>query len=89
MPEPDPEGIDYGDEWPERVSVLTYRPLWGGNKRHRMARAKAILARLLRDRWACRWCWQSVPLFRRADARYCCEGCRKRSARSRRKAGER
>ncbi|MCJ1900967.1 hypothetical protein MR829_11340 [Paracoccus versutus] len=50
----------------------------------RKARAMRILANLKRNGWACGWCSGPVPEFRRADARYCCEGCRKRAARSRR-----
>lgn len=52
----------------------------------RMARAKRVLRNLAANGWACAWCGGPVPEFRRADARYCCEGCRKRGARGRRTA---
>ena len=40
--------------------------------------------RLHIDGWACRQCCAPIPMYRRADARYCCEGCRKLAARRRR-----
>lgn len=89
MPEPDPYGIELGPDWPERVSVLVYHSLsaafyGGGNKRHRIDRAKRILSNLRWGGWCCPWCKEPVPLLKRADARYCSEGCRKRAARARR-----
>ena len=85
MPAPDPEGIDYGYDYPDRISFLVHQGLFGtGNKRHPMHRAKSILMKISADGWRCRWCWEPVPLARRADAQYCCEACRKRAAKSRR-----
>jgi hypothetical protein len=49
-------------------------------------RAKRILRNLQWGGWLCQWCREPVPLWRRADARFCCEGCRKRAARQRRQA---
>lgn len=49
-----------------------------------MARAKRILQNLAANGWACGLCGGPVPEYRRADARHCGEGCRKRAARSRR-----
>lgn len=82
MPAPDPWGI----------TIETRKGSWGvlvetfmlSGRTQRMARARRILANLKRDGWSCRWCGGPVPEFRRADARYCCEGCRKRDARQRR-----
>jgi hypothetical protein len=34
--------------------------------------------------WRCLWCRDDLQAWRRADAQYCCEGCRKRAARARR-----
>lgn len=81
MPAPDPHGINMGDNGP--LSLLVER--WAcGNHRHRMDRAKRILANLTRANWCCPECGDYVPLFRRADAVYCREGCRKRAQRRRR-----
>lgn len=53
--------------------------------RHRIDRAKRILRALARDGWRCAWCSGPVPLFRRVDAVFCSDGCRKRAARQRHK----
>ena len=87
MPGPDPDGIELGDDYPRRVSVLVYRSdasiiYRGGNMGHRHARALRILKKL-RWGWLCLQCLRPVPIYRRADAVYCCEGCRKRAARAR------
>ena len=82
MPEPDPNGIAEGDNWPRGVLVEQ----WGcGNKRHRMARAISILRNARWGEWSCRECSEAVPFTRRADAVYCREGCRKKAQRRRRK----
>lgn len=81
MPGPDPNGVTLGDGWPERPSVLV-ETYGSGNRKARMARAKRILRNLHRGGWLCHWCGGPVPLWRRADARYCREGCRKRAARA-------
>ena len=87
MPGPDPDGIDFGYDYPRRLSVLVYRSdanilYGGGNMRHRNQRAEAVLRRLCRG-WLCHWCSRPVPIYRRADACYCSQGCRKRAARAR------
>lgn len=87
MPGPEPNGIELGHDYPRRLSVLVYRSdasilYGGGNMRHRNARAESVLKRLARG-WLCHWCRRPVPIYRRADACYCCEGCRKRGARAR------
>ena len=88
MPGPDHDGIELGDGFPRRVSVLVYRSganilYGGGNMRHRKDRAQRVANRL-RWGWLCPQCFRPVPIYRRADARYCCQGCRKRAARERR-----
>lgn len=92
MPGPDPFGLSY-DETPDG-RPLVRAEIWGdsrgpfpGNPRHRMARARAVLLNLHRGGWLCLCCGEPVPIWRRADAVYCCEGCRKRSKRARQPAG--
>lgn len=82
MPAPDPHGIRIeaqGGRW----GVLVETFMLSG-RTQRMARARSILANLHRNGWACLSCGDPVPAHRRADARYCCEGCRKRRSRTRR-----
>lgn len=82
MPAPDPFAIEI-TEWPDGRVTVTYHVHWSGN-RTRKRRAIAILHNVHRSGWRCEWCHAPIPLFRRADARFCCEGCRKRAARERR-----
>jgi hypothetical protein len=83
MPAPDPEGL-----WTERdgnhLRVHHQAYFWSGEDRHRRRRAVTILRRMVAGTWACRWCGDPLPDWRRADAQFCCEGCRKRAARMRR-----
>ena len=94
MPAPDPNGLTYDETTTGAPMVRAEiwgsrnRPFWEGNAKHRIARATAVLKRLKLDGWACRWCRDPIPMYRRADARYCCEGCRKRAARDRRRGVE-
>lgn len=81
MPAPDPNGVTI-DRQGGGFSLLVDTFLLSG-RTQRMARAERIAQNLRRDGWACPWCKRPVPEFRRADARYCCEGCRKRAARGR------
>ena len=83
MPAPNPDGITI-EQRPDGWGVLVDTFMLAG-RTQRMLRAKRILRNLVADGWCCRWCGGPVPEYRRADARYCCEGCRKRDARSRRK----
>ncbi len=85
MPGPDPHAL-WIDTEAERPSVLFQAYFWTGNNGNRRKRAIAILRRLQRSDWKCRWCGDPLPDWRRADALYCCEGCRKRAARVRRRA---
>jgi len=93
MPAPDPNGLTYDETATGAPMVRAEiwgsrnRPFFEGNPQHRMARAAAVLKRLNLDGWTCRQCSEPVPMYRRADARYCCEGCRKRAARERRQGG--
>ncbi len=88
MPGPDPSGIEYSETADGRWSVFAY--VWpksgpyAGNRKHRMARLRAVIANLKIDGWLCSWCSNPVPLWRRADAQFCCEACRKKAARERR-----
>ena len=34
--------------------------------------------------WHCEYCGELMPVWKRVDARYCCESCRKMAARKRR-----
>lgn len=79
MPAPDPEGVWYEVE-PGTIRVFACR-LWLTNPGNRDARAMSIAENLHRNGWRCEWCGDSIPAFRRSDARYCREGCRKRAAR--------
>ncbi|RYH10513.1 hypothetical protein EU800_07120 [Tropicimonas sp. IMCC6043] len=83
MPGPDPEAL-WIDEEADRPTVTYQAYCWTGNNGNRRKRAIAMLRRLARGDWTCRWCGDALPDWRRVDARYCCEGCRKRAARSRR-----
>ena len=82
MPAPDPFAIYPFERRKPRLSIC-YAEC--GNPRHRKARVERIAVQILQSGWCCRYCGQPVPLHRRADARYCCEGCRKRAARQRRR----
>ena len=83
MPAPDPHGITI-EERPHGWGVLVETFMLSG-RTQRMGRARRILRNLAANGWACRWCGGPVPEFRRADAAYCGEGCRKRAARQRKK----
>lgn len=84
MPCPDPGGIQI-EEYDNGGFRVTAEIWWHGNRRHRLARMKALTRRLRCGGWKCRACGEPVPLYRRADADYCCEGCRKAHARARRR----
>lgn len=83
MPGPDPEGV-YFEEYDGRLIANYFPYFWSGNEGHRRARAIAMLRRMARHDWKCRWCLEPLPEWRRADAQYCREQCRKRAARWRR-----
>jgi hypothetical protein len=86
MPGPDPHRLWIEDASPSAARVWWQAYDWTGNAGHRRARAKAILRRLRRGKWCCRWCGDALPDYVRADALYCREACRKRAARQKRAA---
>ena len=82
MPAPDPQAITTEDT--ANGGIIVFADVFLiGNRQARLNRAKAILHKLGADGWPCWRCARPVPLFRRVDARYCCDGCRKRAARAR------
>ncbi len=83
MPGPDPNAV-WLEENGRKLSVFYENYLWTNNEGNRKARAIAMLRRAARRDWMCHWCGDALPVWRRVDARYCCEGCRKRAARLRR-----
>ena len=89
MPAPDPHGLIYDETQGGQPRVVA--ELWAssaffaGNPRHRKARAQRVLGNLQAGGWCCPWCGDFVPIYRRADAVYCREACRKRAAKARRK----
>lgn len=83
MPGPDPDGL-YFEVYEGRWIVSYFPYFWSGNEGHRKARAIALLRRKVRGDWRCGWCWKELPIWRRVDARFCGEGCRKKAARERR-----
>lgn len=83
MPGPDPDTLWIEqDKPPYRVCFQAY--LWTGNNGNRRKRAVAMLRRLAWGTWKCDWCGGPLPDWRRVDARYCREACRKKAARWRR-----
>ena len=89
MPGPDPLSlwIDHDDSG--RGSVYFQRYFWTGQAGNRARRAQSIARRLRAQTWRCLWCRDDLPAWRRADAMYCCEGCRKRATRLRTKCKQR
>lgn len=80
MPEPDPEGVTIEEH--NDGSFRVCANVWPeGNRRHRLARMREIAWNMRRNRWRCVECGEPVPVYRRADAEYCGEQCRKRRAR--------
>jgi len=61
-----------------------HKYLFTGAAVHRKARVVAIVKRMAQRTWCCRRCGDELPIDKRADARFCGEGCRKRAARERR-----
>lgn len=83
MPAPDPWGITI-EKRSGGFGLLIDMFMHSG-RTQRLARAKRIAHKLHANGWRCAWCSRPVPEFRRADAVYCSEGCRKRAARARRR----
>jgi RNA polymerase-binding transcription factor DksA len=85
IPGPERDGIEI-EEF-EGGAFRVYGEVWlNDNQRHRAARMRRIASNLRRNGWRCEACGDPVPTYRRADARYCGEWCRKKVARRRREA---
>lgn len=82
MPGPDPHGLVL-EEWSDGSFTVTAEIWRYGNSKHRTSRMLSACRRIRADGWRCPWCVEPVSLYRRADARYCGEDCRRRAARSR------
>lgn len=89
MPAPDPSGLWIEELENGGLPVMAEQPLWCKQNGSRMARARAVLHNPVRDGWTCHHCTDPISEFRRADARFCCHGCKKRAARARMAAGAR
>ncbi|MCX8955414.1 hypothetical protein OU790_18500 [Ruegeria sp. NA] len=50
---------------------------------HRIAQRANALARNYSKGWYCAYCGELMPEWKRIDAKYCKEGCRKMAARER------
>src|SRR5215471_8504823 len=83
MPHPDPNGLSIYEREDGTLGI-TAEIWWHGNRRHRIARMRAVARNIACDGWRCRWCGTEIALFKRSDARYCGERCRKVVARRRR-----
>lgn len=83
MPGPDPEGLDI-EEYEDGGFRITAEIWAHGNRRNRISRMQRVSRNIRRGGWKCWRCGEPVPLYKRADARFCSEGCRKRAARGRR-----
>lgn len=80
MPAPDPEGLEIQeyDSGRFRITCEVWRH---GNRSNRIRRMLRIAENIKLGGWKCWHCSESIPLYKRADARYCREGCRKAAAR--------
>lgn len=87
MPGPDRNGLYYSEapsgQWCVNAEVWPNSGLFAGNRRNRLKRLRAVDLNIKQGGWLCLWCNEPVPIYRRADACYCCEGCRKRASRAR------
>src|SRR6476620_4366708 len=83
MPGPDPSGLDI-EEHANGGFIVTAEDWPYGNRRHRIARMRAVVRNIRYGGWRCPVCDRPVPLFKRADAKSCRERCRKAAARQRR-----
>jgi hypothetical protein len=70
MPQPDPNGLDI-DEREDGSFSITAEIWWRGNRRHRIARMRAVARNIACGGWRCRQCATEIALFKRSDARYC------------------
>ena len=66
-------------------TLITFENYLGLNRSpHRLARAETIAVRIAKNTWKCASCSSSLPIWKRADAIYCGESCRKKDAYQRR-----
>ena len=80
MPAPDPHGIWIEENEDGRIGITA--EMWRyGNRGTRKKRMLRVLRQISRDGWLCTFCRKPIPIFRRSDARYCRERCRKAAAR--------
>jgi hypothetical protein len=84
MPAPDPLSL-YIEEFEDSSTSIIAEVWYYGNRRNRLARMSAVAKNIRETGWICPACKGSVPLYRRADARFCSQGCRKKFARLHRK----
>ena len=82
MPAPDPSGIGI-EEYEGGGFRITCELWWHGNRATRIKRMKRIAENIRWNGWRCEHCGDPIPLYRRSDARFCRERCRKAAARSR------
>ncbi len=72
------------EEIEDGVLSITAEVWYYGNRKTRMDRMYAVSKNIWLNGWVCWQCGEKIPLYRRADARYCWEACRKAAARQRR-----
>ncbi len=78
---------DYSTIWieeldPPFVRIVSTSYPW--QNAHRIAQRANTLARNYSRGWHCVHCGDLMPVWKRIDAKYCKEGCRKMAARKRR-----
>ncbi len=73
--------VEEYDDGGFRISCWTSED---GNRRNRIARMMAVSRNIRFGGWKCRRCREPIALYKRADARFCSERCRKAEARERR-----
>lgn len=79
MPAPDPFAINV-EKTPDGWHVTYERYLWSRSDGNRKARVMGLLRRLVGKSWRCNWCGDDLPVYKRRDALYCNERCRKLAA---------
>jgi hypothetical protein len=76
MPTPDPNGLYIDEDENGRITITA--EIWPhGNRRHRIARMKRVMRNVRTNRWRCWGCGGLMPLYKRADAKFCKERCRR------------
>ncbi|WP_162946755.1 hypothetical protein [Ruegeria sp. EL01] len=78
---------DRADIWIEELDppfVRMGHSVWPWQTATRISRRAAALGRNYSRGWHCAYCGELMPEWKRIDAKYCKEGCRKMAARKRR-----